>query len=193
MGATYATWNPSDKAAPITLSGGNLIATAGVNTTAGIRATQSKSAGKWYWEQESTFGRISIGVANSTASLSSYLGSDANGLGYDSNSGNIYKGGSVVATGGASYTTNDIIGIAYDADGGTVKFYKNNSLQYTISAGNVPTSPLFPMATTTFSDQTVMVLKPGPFLTYSPPSGYNQGLYTEVPDLLGGSFLLNFM
>ena len=27
--ATYATWNPSDKDANITLSGGNLIATAG--------------------------------------------------------------------------------------------------------------------------------------------------------------------
>lgn len=49
---TYATWNPSDKSANVTLSNGNLTATITANTAFyGARATIGKSSGKWYWEQ----------------------------------------------------------------------------------------------------------------------------------------------
>jgi hypothetical protein len=45
------TWNPSDKAANVTLSGGNLTAADLVaNTNAGVRATTGKSTGKFYFE-----------------------------------------------------------------------------------------------------------------------------------------------
>jgi hypothetical protein len=43
------TWNPSDKNAGITLSGGNLIATY-TGGLSSVRAAASKTSGKYYWE-----------------------------------------------------------------------------------------------------------------------------------------------
>jgi len=41
------TWNPADKTSDMTLSGGNLIATASAGTNAGARGTTSHATGKW--------------------------------------------------------------------------------------------------------------------------------------------------
>jgi len=49
-GATFSTWSPTDKAAAVTLSGGNLIATDPTSATAGVRGTKSHSSGKWIFE-----------------------------------------------------------------------------------------------------------------------------------------------
>jgi hypothetical protein len=83
MTRTFATWNPSDKNANVTLSGGNLTASVASWTTHyAARATIWKSSGKWYWEVTvvSNAWTILIWVGNSLMSIAnnSYVGSDIN-------------------------------------------------------------------------------------------------------------------
>ena len=169
---TYATWNPSDKAGTITLSGGNLI----TSGSKGVRSTISKNGtGKWYWEvtiSNSTSGQV--GIANSSYTLTNYLGQDANGWAYGA-SGTIDNNGAALQTGLATYTTGDIIGVAFDSVAGTLQFYKNNVSQgsavtglsgalFAAVGGNLATN-----MTANFGASA---------LTYTPPGGYNAGLYT---------------
>ena len=44
--------------------------------------------------------------------------------------------GTALASGQTTYTTGDIIGCSFDADAGELKFYKNNTLIYTVSSIN---------------------------------------------------------
>lgn len=53
------TWNPSDKVANISLTGSNLIATTTSTAQGGLRAVDSLSAGKCYWEV--TLGVVATG------------------------------------------------------------------------------------------------------------------------------------
>ena len=116
---TYATWNPSDKGSNITLSGGDLIAThtAG-GSTDGLRGTNGKSSGKWYYEITLGVATQSyIGAANATASLSGIFGaSDSNAITYYANLGSIYNG-AIIAT-LATYAAGDTIRVAVDVDAG---------------------------------------------------------------------------
>lgn len=171
---TYATWNPSDKSADITLSGGNLTATGTTAAGKSVRSTLSKTSGKWYWEFTATSAAVAIGVATSSASLASFTGGDINGWGYSSN-GLLYNNSSGTGS-NASYTSGDIIGVAWDVAAGTISFYKNNTLQPSgfssipsgcfVACGNTSASGL---GTANFGATA---------LTYSPPSGFNAGLYT---------------
>ena len=81
MANTYATWNPSDKDASVTLSGGNLVASSTSASWAAVRSTISKSSGKWYWEYTVTAigNGHTQGIGNSSATLANYVGQDANG------------------------------------------------------------------------------------------------------------------
>lgn len=54
VGTTYATWNPADKSADITLSLGNLKATQTTSSWDSVRSTIGKTSGKWYWEYTMT-------------------------------------------------------------------------------------------------------------------------------------------
>lgn len=78
-----ATWNPGDEN-NMTLSGNNLISTAGASGIANVRTTTSKSSGKFCWEITAT--TISadwgVGIANATFNLAAGLSSDANGMGF---------------------------------------------------------------------------------------------------------------
>lgn len=81
--AAFSTWNSADKSANITLSGGNLIATAS-NTVGAVRGTSAQSSGKLYFEQTlgGAAGDFRLGMATASASLSASLGEDANGWGF---------------------------------------------------------------------------------------------------------------
>lgn len=68
------TWNPSDKGANVTLSGGNLTASFGSTSPELVRSVLSLGSGKYYWEtilgrSGGTFADVDMGLANSTASL----------------------------------------------------------------------------------------------------------------------------
>ncbi len=178
MAITYSTWNPLDKNANLALSNGNLTATSGVNNNyKSIRSTVSVTSGKWYWEYVFAGAVRMSGVANSSASLSNFIGSDADGWGYFQD-GDKYNNGSGSAY-GASYTT-ETIGIALDMDGGSVTMYKDNVSQGTMFTGI--TGTIF-AAMSIDTNGTAMTANFGATaLTYSPPGGFNAGLYTGTAD-----------
>lgn len=84
-GAATTTYNPSDKAAAITLSGGNLVATQNTGSAfANVRSISSQSSGKLFFEVTFTtqnFASFSgVGVANATESLTAQLGQTNNSV-----------------------------------------------------------------------------------------------------------------
>ena len=169
---TYATWDPANKGANISLSGGNLIASS--SAVGGVRSTIGKSSGKWYWEYTATTASNMInGVGNASASLASYPGSDANGWGYRSFNGD--KANSSTAAYGASYVTGDVIGVALDITSGTIEFYKNNVSQGVAFSGLSGT--IFAMCGSVSGSDVLTANFGATALTYTPPSGFNAGLY----------------
>lgn len=70
------TWNPADKSAGTTLSGGDLVATMAANTD-GARSTTSKNSGKVAFSVIGDFAAGSLGVGISKSGAS-YAGFDAN-------------------------------------------------------------------------------------------------------------------
>ena len=77
------TWNPSDKAAQVTLSNGNLTATCSTGQGGG-RAVDRQVAGKFYWEvTPSTFAAANsaIGLMSAGATLTGWWGNGGASLG----------------------------------------------------------------------------------------------------------------
>lgn len=187
--ATYATWNSSDKSANITLSGGDLTATnAGVATWVGVRATITKSTGKWYWEI--TLGQTTntVGTVHGAATLARALNANNNIdiIGYLTGQGGFkFENGSETGAQGEAVVTN-IVGCAWDAGAGTIGIYVNNSLLFTAGTLTGTNTAMFQAfilndACTANFGATA--------LTYTPPSGYNSGLYTDA--VASGSLLLS--
>lgn len=179
---TYATWNPADKAANISLSGGDLTTTRSGAGPAAVRATIGKSSGKWYWEVKciSTTGvfDIFVGLANTTASLTALPGSDTNGWALALDDGGYYENGfQGFASGGFIAAVNDVFGFAWDADSSTLAIYRNNTVLTPNPLFSTLTGTLFPIIATQ-GDTTVMTANFGATtMAYTAPGGFNQGLY----------------
>jgi hypothetical protein len=122
------TWNPSDKSASLTLSGGNLVAASNTGGTAGgVRGTRSITSSKAYCEIACTYSGISdnfIGVAPAAKSLTSTGGVGSawvnvfGGWMYinsNSNSGNI-----------GFFNSGDLLCIALDQVNRRLWFRRNN-------------------------------------------------------------------
>jgi len=180
---TYATWNPSDKNANITLSGGNLIVTATNNSWKSARANMWKSSWKWYREiipRKSSGGwNAMIWVWDSWASLSIYVGNNAASNSYYSynwkaDGANRFNN-NLNLTYGNAYTLNDVIGIALDMDWWTVEFFKNNVTQWVITGVSGTMYPMVSPYDQNLYFETNFGATP---LTYSPPSWFNAGLFT---------------
>ena len=125
------TWNPSDKSANISLSNGNLTATATNTAWKSVRATEYKSSGKWYWEitiDVAADNNHILGVGTSNANIGSYAGSDVYSYGYRGTTGQKYHNGSAVAYGN-TFTIGDIISVALDLDNGKIWWAKNGTWQ----------------------------------------------------------------
>jgi hypothetical protein len=188
----YATWNPADKDAQVALSGGNLIATCATSGNGTARSTIGKASGKWYWENTlTTFvdtqeTGVFMGVALATANLAFPLGFDVKGWSYDSENdppqaGYKYNGFGTRTAYGEAHVQGDVIGVALDMDTGTLVYYKNgvslgtaySGLSGTIYAaiGVSNNAPETYVTTSNFGAS--------PF-TYTPPVGYNSGLYEEL-------------
>lgn len=173
----YCVLNPNDRNTSTTVSNGNLSITGGSNLP--IRSTFFVSSGKWYWEAVPTVysSAVIVGIANASASLTNYIGVDANGYGYAS-TGARYNSGSGVAY-GSTWGLNDVIGVAFDADAGTLTFYKNNVSQGTAYTG---ISGLFSPAFSTGTSTTVAFnFGQRPF-SYTPPTGYNALNTQNLPE-----------
>lgn len=171
--ANYCVLNPLDQGTNVTLSNGNLqYQLSGGGNNGMVRTTIAiPTSGKWYCEAlKISYGNLDVGVATARANLSSYIGSDAYGWGYFSADGVTYNNGVGVGTTGATLTTNDILGVAFDSDAGTLKFYKNNTLQNTVS-GFTPTTVTYFFAAGSASGGGILNFGQQPF-TYTPPTGY---------------------
>lgn len=85
-GGGFATLNPADKGANLVLSGGNLTVKHNTSGWQSVRANVGKNSGKWSFEitQDAfgTGGSLILGLALSAASLSTYIGANANGWGF---------------------------------------------------------------------------------------------------------------
>ncbi|MDP2104144.1 MAG: LamG-like jellyroll fold domain-containing protein, partial [Candidatus Gracilibacteria bacterium] len=131
----FATLNPLSRRRDVSIlpifANGNLRAThqnAGGSATYGL-GTIGVTSGKYYWEHT---------VVTKTTSIAFGVGDtfhvDLSGNHFVSylDTGVIAKYG-VTQTTASGFTTNDVIGVALDADIGTVSFYRNNVLQYTVT------------------------------------------------------------
>jgi hypothetical protein len=127
--AATTTWNPSDKSANITLSGGNLTVQASTSSDGAVRSTSSKISGKLYFEIDwtgSSGTNTGCGICTAAANLST--------LGPTSNNGAILYGTGGIWVNG----TNLGIGLGSVASG-TVCFaidLTNSRFWTRINAGN---------------------------------------------------------
>lgn len=175
-GVTYATWNPSDKGPSISLSGGNLSASMTGTFVELCRATIGKASGKWYWE---IVGCADVGPIQGVATTappanSSWPGGDTTSYGWYF-AGSLYNNGAPVASPGG-YNSTDVLGYALDATAGTLKLYKNNTLLLTQTIGAGTWYPAVGNSGGGGAVTAVANFGASP-MVYSPPAGYNTGLY----------------
>lgn len=176
-GVTYATLNPADTAAGVTLSNGNLTAagTAGYKSS---RTATGKSVGKWYWEVKMTVGTSSgVGIGLVDALNTTFPGASVKGWGYLT-SGSRYWANAVAET-IAAFTTNDVIGIALDMDAKICQFYKNGVATgttfglYQATGGTVPLAAgtaVYPMIA---PNSSTLVANFGALaFAFAPPAGF---------------------
>ena len=173
----YATLNPLDKGAGVTLSNGNLDGSA--SSDANYRATISINSGKHYWEvsnfntaASSTYGILEANLPVTTLNLGEIL----------------YRTDGLIITGGssigsyASLSSGDILGIACNFDAGEITFYKNNSLQATVSfTSNMTTYGVTPFGRWNNGSGATYNFGQRPF-AYTAPSGFKALCTTNLPE-----------
>lgn len=166
------TWNIDDKNNNVTLSNNNL--TANISSVGSVRATIGKNIGKWYWEittitSDST---TMIGIGTSSANLTNFVGSDANGWAYYMNSGKKYNN-MTATTYGNSYSGVNIIGIALDCSLGKLEFFRNGISQgvafTTLPIGTI----LYPMVSSASTNEITTVNFGATSFLYGIPNGYS--------------------
>ena len=179
--ATLATWNPADKSTNLTLSNGNLTASASSSQVA-VRATIGGSTGRWYWEVKGdslSSSYAAVGVLTMTALLDYGLGSSsiAPGVGYRPNGTLSSSTGSSVMA--CSFASGTVIGVAIDLDSRVIYFSVNGVWQ---SAGDpamgtggvaLPSSggTVFPAVSLGFGDTLTVNFGQSAF-AHAPPSGF---------------------
>jgi len=134
------TWNPADKDANIGLTGGNLTATKTGDGASVVRSVASRSSGLYYYEITfSVFtGSFSgVGIANGTASLSAFMGSDVNACIWLSD-GRVYVNNSNF-TNIQSWAQGDTLCTSFDATNKLIWFRTNGGNWNNSGAANPAT------------------------------------------------------
>lgn len=171
---------------------GNLKSNGSGAWAAAISTMPVPSSGKWYVEFVCLGGNTNIGLfkpvyhLDGTIRDSSTGGSKAVWYGYDGVVRYFDSGNNVSSNSPATYGTGDLIALAIDSDNNTVKYYKNDSLQYTqsltqnlqneLNAGN-----LFPGVDTYAGVDCIVNFGASPF-KYTPPSGYKSICTANLTD-----------
>lgn len=134
-GVTYTTLNPADRSGSIVLSNGNLTAAA-TSGASGLARSVATITGKRYFEVRydvvgGAGGTCAAGVANSAASLTASLGSNANGWGFWGPTGGAYHNNVAAIAGSA--TAGDVFSFLVDEPAGELRIAKNGTL---LNSGN---------------------------------------------------------
>lgn len=186
---TYCTWNPADKNANITLSGGDLTASSVVATAQAVRGTQSFAETKsYYFEVTWNSGsNIYIGIGNASASLSQFPGNNANswsvantGLKWNNASSSSYT---------TSFTTGATVGVllrwnrssnAWNIYFRTAAGVFNQSIFGGVAYSSI-TGTLLPMIGSTSAFNATVNFGASPFV-YDIPDGALPGVWTQAAD-----------
>jgi len=179
----YATWNPSDKSANVTLSNGDL--TAARNGGSGVvRATMGKASGKWYWEitLTSTGGTWDCftGMANNSAVLTGNLGANINGWSVVMDDGGYYNNGAIGLSGAGTFpaTTGDVFGFELNLTDGTLKIYQNDvALTPNPLFTGLLGQTYYPAISVQAQNNTLTANFGASAFTYTGHTGFNQGIY----------------
>lgn len=126
-GGAAATWDPANKSANITLSGGNLTATSTTTGPNNVKSTLSKSTGKYYSEHTVTLvsgAEYSICLATAAAPLNTYGGADTTSIGFYMD-GTVYYNNVLVTT-IQSTATGQRVDMAVDLDADLGWWRSNN-------------------------------------------------------------------
>lgn len=123
------TWSPGDKSGNVNLSGANLAMTVPGASYGAVRGTVGHASGLWSFGVQVVVGAgaFQIGVGTTSATLTDYVGSDANAISYTA-AGSIITNGAIVGTGDA-LVTGDLVTVALDNDAGRIWFAKNGVWQ----------------------------------------------------------------
>lgn len=177
-GLDYCKWDPANKGSNCVLTKGNTRNYTTSTTGGCVRGTIGKSSGKWYWEVNPDQAGSVIGMVNDLKVMSSatWVGEDANSIGWYGTSGIIYKSGASQGT-FATYDATSTLGFALDASTGALAFYKDGVLQTTITLGAGTT--FYPATGTNVSFVYGGRINCGESaFMYTVPSTYTGGLYT---------------
>lgn len=172
MGILNVTLNPNDAGSGFTFNNGNLTFGSSTDYMA-VRATHSKTTGKWYWEVkfDSGYYGSTIGISNKSFPVTSYSVVNTNWRSYYLGSGNRkFPEGT---TYGSAWVVGDIIGVALDLDIGTLEFYKNG-VSMGISHTNVKElGEVYPTLASYSTQVKTLTINFGatPFV-YSAPTGF---------------------
>lgn len=123
------TWNPSDKAANVSLSNSDLTAGSSSATFGSVRATLGRSSGKYYFEVLcTTLGSTRTGIGDGTFSLSTYVGNSSKSAGFTIGS-NTNSGYTHTNSGTFALSNGDYLMFAVDMDADKAWVGKNNTWQ----------------------------------------------------------------
>ena len=181
--SNFATLNPTF-AGTSGLLGGNLDF--GLGSTMIARSSILMTTGKWYAEFTMVAAGVNscrVGIAGeSSTTTTNYLGSDAVSWGYTQINGVVYNNSAAPFT-YATYANGDVIGVAYDADARNLSFYKNNTLQGTITSANIAAGNYYFAVQVANSTPIGWSCNFGqrPF-AYTPPTGFKSLNTYNLPD-----------
>lgn len=180
------TWNSADKASNVVLSNGDLDMTCNTASFGAVRATLSRTSGKYYFEiyVVAVNGSSRAGIADGGASMTTYIGNSAKGIGCNGLAVlNITGAGwsEVGADGSATETVGDTDMFAVDITNGLFWLGKNGTWRdsgnpsagtnqsATISAG----ATIYPAASSYSPGSTYRIVTKTASFAYSPPSGFS--------------------
>lgn len=180
------TFNPAAKASNVVLSGGNLTAALSSGSIGGVRANGGANTGLFYCSFVPTLGsgNIGVGLANTFADLSNFLGGDTNSVIYDS-SGFVSLNNTHVAT-IATFASGNTVDMAWNLTAKLVWFRVNggnwnnngsadpatNTGGISIAAlGSIGTIPYFAVAESTATTASVTAQFAGTY-AHAAPAGY---------------------
>lgn len=124
------TWNPSDKSASVSLTGGNLVAASSSATAGSVRGTNSVGAGKKvYLEIKCTYSIINdstIGVATAAAILGTVGGTHIGSAVVNIFGGAMYVNNTTSKGNIGLFNSNDVLCVALDMTSQNIWFRRNN-------------------------------------------------------------------